>query len=138
MAPLMASRDAKMKLNLLKMQAFIIIFLALLFLFLIGCESTYRTITYINETPVPVKVAISRAPPGYLIPKRLWDYAGDIINPGESKTLLTNVSKGKITYMDVDWAATAVAPNGTMLLSKLYTWDELNSLNFTIVIELPK
>jgi len=110
--------------------------IALLSIFITACEP-YKALTYRNETPVPVNVITYTVPSDFSnVPKPNWNDPGDVINAGESKKMVTPVSNVRADYYK--WVTTAVAENGTIFLSKIYTWDELHSMNFTILIEPPK
>ena len=114
---------------------FIAVIVTIITLFSIGCEH-FQAITYENKIASPVKVIIYNVPlSSTIIPKRTWNDPGDVIGIGESKTLVTEVSPnrngGKYYYY---YAVIAVTETDEIIISKIYTWDELHNANWKVVI----
>ncbi len=102
---------------------------------MIGCEP-YQSITFENQTVLPVKVNL------YLVsldydsnPTRTWNESGDVIYAGESKTLVTQVPDDRKGGLNYKYAMVAVTEDNEILLSKVYTWDELHDLDWRVIIE---
>jgi len=112
----------------------IVVMVTLITLLSIGCEP-YQTITYENQTVLPVKVILYRVALDYtVIPKMNWNDPGDVIGSGESKTYVTNVPNKRNGGIGYHYAVTGVTETGVVVISKIYTWDELHDANWRVMI----
>jgi hypothetical protein len=99
-----------------------------------GCPD-YITITYENQTSQPIQVDILNiSPDSSVTPDLTWDpdykYTIDV---GQSMNFSTGIPKRRVTIYK--YAIVAVNDLNENVFSKIYTWDELNNLNWTIVIK---
>ena len=112
----------------------IVVVMSLIILLSICCEP-YQAITYYNKTTLPVKVILYEVPLNYTsIPKRTWNDPGNLLDAGESKTLVTDVSSKRAGGIDYKYVAIAVTEKNEIIFSKIYTWDELLEANWRVII----
>jgi hypothetical protein len=84
---------------------------------------------------LPVKVNIYRVSLNYtVIPKRIWNDPGDVIGAGESKNLVTNVPDTRDGGTYYNYAVIGVTETNTIVISKIYTWDQLHDANWIVII----
>jgi hypothetical protein len=96
----------------------------------------YQSITFENRTVLPVKVILYRVSLDYdSNPTQTWNESGDVIYAGESKTLVTQVPNVRRGGLYHKYAMVAVTEDNEILLSKVYTWDELHDLDWRVIIE---
>jgi hypothetical protein len=106
-----------------------------LFGFLVtGCEP-YQAITFENKTAVPVKVNLYNVSRDYTdIPTMTWNDPGAVvIGAGESKTYVTQVPNKRVTWYK--YVGIAVTETNEVVLSKIFTWDELHDANWKVIIQ---
>jgi hypothetical protein len=102
--------------------------------FAAGCEP-YQAITFDNRTSTTVKVYLDRVPLDYTgIPSRTWKDPGDIIGAGESKKFVTWVPDTRRSGLNYKYTIVAVTEQNEIVLSKVFTWDELHDMDWTVVI----
>ena len=102
---------------------------------IIGCEP-YQAIIYDNRTSTPVNVHLDLVPLDYTgNPTRTWNDPGDIIEAGESKELITWVPNTKGGGNMYKYTVVAVTEKEKIILSKVFTWDELHDMGWRVVIE---
>jgi hypothetical protein len=99
-----------------------------------SCEQ-FQAITYVNKTSITVKVYLGTVPLSYTgTPTRSWNQPGDIIEASVSKELLTQVPPTKDAGTLNKYAIVAVTETNEVVLSKVFTWDELHDMDWTVVI----
>jgi hypothetical protein len=114
----------------------VVMLLILVTIFATGCEP-YQAITFENKNTVPVKVILYPVPQDYTgNPTRTWNDPGDVIGAGESKKFVTQVSDTRVTREK--YVVIAVFETNEVALSKIFTWDELHDMDWTIVILSPE
>ncbi len=109
-----------------------------LVLFAIGCER-WQAITYVNQTPSTVKVDLSLVTPDYTdTPTLTWNDRGVVIGVGESKKYLTPVPDSREGGIRYKYTVVAVTEKNEVVFSKVFTWDELHDMNWTVGIKAQK
>ena len=117
----------------LSMACFIIIGLVLLLL-VSGCDPFYQVITFDNQTSFPIQVDIKSVPLDYQdIPE--FNYTpGDFITTGESKKYVTSVQDDRTIGSERKYPVAAVTETGEVIFYRVFTWDELHDMDWTVVI----
>ena len=115
----------------LKVQVIFIV--VLIIIFFAGCD-TYQSITFYNETSSSIQVDIVSVPLDFQgIPKFTYP-SDDIIKPGESKTYITFVRRGRTVGILSKHPVEAITESGEVIFSKTFTWDELRNMGWRVVI----
>ncbi len=121
-------------LRLLKV-CFIVIGLVLI-LFAAGCDP-YQVITFDNQTPFTIQVDIISVPLDYQGTPEFNFPLGDVIKAGESKKYVAPVQDDRTVGAERKYPVEAVTETGEVVFSRVFTWDELHDMNWTIVIPPP-
>jgi len=112
----------------------IVVVISLTALLATGCEY-YQAVTYDNQTTSPVKVSLYKVPLDYtIIPRRTWNDTGILLDAGISETYGTQIPENRKYGILYKYAAIAITDTNEIIISKIYTWDELHDANWTVVI----
>lgn len=110
---------------------------ALLVLFAVGCDPL-QAVTFDNQAPIDVKLDIRTVPLDYSGNPRLnWNDPGVIINAFQSKTI-AGVRKTREGGGRYKYSVIAVTETNEVVFFKIFTWDELHDMNWTVVIPTPQ
>jgi hypothetical protein len=97
-----------------------------------GCDP-WQAITYVNQMPEEVKVALRGVPMDYAaIPTLRWADPGDILEAGQSKRMLTSVSTARNERLK--YTVVAVTETNEIVLARIFTWDELHDSGWKVII----
>ena len=108
---------------------------ALLVLFLVGACDSWQAITFVNHASSRVKVDLRAVPLDYSgTPTLRWDDAGDIIEAGQSKQLLTPVQRSRESRTRLKYTMVAVTEDNEVVLARVFTWDELHDAEWRVII----
>jgi hypothetical protein len=106
-----------------------------LILFISGCEP-YQSITFENQISIPIKFDISVVSVDYSgQPNINWNSTHDILNVGETKKYVTSVPDTRRGGINYKYAVVAVSETNEIVFSQIYTWDELNDMDWIIAIK---
>lgn len=122
----------------LRATSFVII--GLLFSLLATSCDSWQSITFVNQTPFPIKVDTRSVSLDYSDPPQRFTYDAPVlpIETGKSQRFLTPVSVGRSTGAKRKYTVVAVNEANEVLFSKVFTWDELHDMNWRVVIKATK
>jgi hypothetical protein len=112
----------------------LLIFVIFTSIFMTGCPD-YVPITFENQTSRPIQADIWNVSLDYSdTPKITWDpnYENSI-DVGQSKKFGSKIPTERVTR--TKFVVAAVNDLNQVVFSKIYKWDELKDLNWTIVIK---
>ena len=114
----------------------ILMIIMLVFAFTIaGCEP-YQSLTFENRAATPVNVTIAKVPLDYTENlSGTWDDPNLILKPGELKKTVTDVPDNRRGGIRSKYIVLAVTETNAVVFYKIYTWDELREMEWTVVIE---
>jgi len=96
------------------------------------------TVNVENRTSVPVKVDIWEVDLDYTGTPYVESYAkseAPVVLPGEVIKFYTLIPPGRKQGIREKYPVTVITESDTILLQRFFTWDELNEMNWTIIIE---
>ncbi len=104
-------------------------------LFLTGCEP-YKIITYDNQTKSSIKVTVRAVELEYFNEPISFTYDAHVppIEAGKSQGFVSNISEEKLLGARYKYMVVAINETNKVVFSKVYTWDELNKMNWVVVI----
>ena len=119
---------------------FIVIGLLLAF-FAIGCDD-YQVVTFDNQASFSIKVDMRSVSLDYSgTPSLTWEDPVVIIEAGQSQGLVgPRLAKTRkaATMRGKKFVVVAVNETNEIVFSKVFTWDELHDMNWTVVIKAQK
>ncbi len=105
-------------------------------LLMFAMDEHWQPIVYKNETSSPVTIDLSVVPLNYNdTPTLSWNGSGVVIGVGEAKEYLTPVSDSKKSSTRQKYTVIAVTETNDVVFSKIFTWDELHDMGWTVVIK---
>jgi len=115
---------------------FIVIGLILV-LFAAGCDP-YQVITVDNQASYPIKVDIRSVDLDYSgTPSLTWDAPAVLIEAGKSQGAVAPIWDDRTVGSMNKYVVIAVTQTNEVVFSRVFTWDELHDMNWTIVIPPP-
>ena len=102
-------------------------------LYVTGCEP-YGSVNFDNQTTFSIQVDIKSVPLDYQGTPEFDYLSGDFIKPGESKEYGTHARRGRSVGTRSKYPVSAVNEAGEVIFYRIYTWDELYDMDWTIVI----
>jgi hypothetical protein len=102
-------------------------------LFVTGCDP-YQIVSFNNQTSFLIQVDIDSVPLDYQGTPEFYYLPGEFINPGESKSYVTTIWPDRRGGIDSKYPASALNKAGEVIFYRVFTWDELNDMDWTIVI----
>ena len=124
---------------------FIVIGLVMV-LFAVGCGcplipwgEPYDAVTFENQTPFPIKVDIRSVSLDYSgTPSLTWDAPVVVIEAGRSQDLVAPLQQDDREIGSMyKYAVAAVTETNEVVFSRVFTWDELDDMDWIIVIPPP-
>ena len=117
-----------------------VVIVGLLFGLLATSCDNWQSITFDNQTLSLIKVDIRSVPLDYVGAPRSFTYDAQVvpIEPRESKKFLTSIPIGRSGGVMKRYSIVAVAETNETVLYKVFTWDELHDMNWTVVITAQK
>ena len=103
-------------------------------MFAVGCEP-YKGVVFTNNTSFPIQVdaiPISLDYEGKT--SLLWSSSVLAIEVGQSQEFLVPIYKGRKAGTLKKYVIIAIDEENEVVFNRIYTWDELNDMNWTVVI----